>query len=432
MAGPNAVVVVRELDGKLRDLDWAPEVDVEVEQVAMSSPTRSCRREDATFRSFGRPAKMASGRDLRPSASRRDNAFGPSLLPRTVQLTGGRRRIRVRRSVERRPGRVTPTQEDFVKNLLAEHGLSPRDLRQGSVGENSVWLTEDHVVRLPSARFPDAYAHEAHAVAMLPASVPRAPIVSHGKYCRMEWILSERVHGKTLSEVWPALDWWERRTACNQLGSIVLDIHRTPLPEGFDNPWLALAFGSEELARGAYHAPPRVFRNLTSAARRIGGIDPGYVTKIERYIEARLSCFSSREPSYLVHADLRFGNLLWENHQIVAVLDFEGSRPAAPDLELDTLVRFFREPEKYVRKEGVRRLEAGQFRGLLDEIARAYPSMFSHPDLVKRLEAYEVMWYLTQLNHFPPDARRDGPWDRLCAIVDGGSSVGETLPCRRG
>ena len=37
-AGPNAIVVVRAPDGGLKDLDWAPEVDVEVEPVAMSSP----------------------------------------------------------------------------------------------------------------------------------------------------------------------------------------------------------------------------------------------------------------------------------------------------------------------------------------------------------------------------------------------------------
>jgi threonyl-tRNA synthetase len=37
MAGPNAIVVVRGPDGKLRDLDWAPAAETEVEPVAMSS-----------------------------------------------------------------------------------------------------------------------------------------------------------------------------------------------------------------------------------------------------------------------------------------------------------------------------------------------------------------------------------------------------------
>lgn len=36
--GPNAIVVVRAPDGSLRDLDWAPETDTEVEPVSMSSP----------------------------------------------------------------------------------------------------------------------------------------------------------------------------------------------------------------------------------------------------------------------------------------------------------------------------------------------------------------------------------------------------------
>lgn len=37
-AGPNAVVVVRAPDGTLKDLDWAPRTDLEVEPVSMSSP----------------------------------------------------------------------------------------------------------------------------------------------------------------------------------------------------------------------------------------------------------------------------------------------------------------------------------------------------------------------------------------------------------
>jgi threonyl-tRNA synthetase len=36
--GPNAIVVVRDAEGGLRDLDWAPEADTEVEPVPMGSP----------------------------------------------------------------------------------------------------------------------------------------------------------------------------------------------------------------------------------------------------------------------------------------------------------------------------------------------------------------------------------------------------------
>lgn len=38
LAGPNAIVVVRDPSGALRDLSWAPDEDVEVEPVALSSP----------------------------------------------------------------------------------------------------------------------------------------------------------------------------------------------------------------------------------------------------------------------------------------------------------------------------------------------------------------------------------------------------------
>jgi threonyl-tRNA synthetase len=38
LTGPKAIVVVREADGRLRDLDWAPEVDTEVAPVPIDSP----------------------------------------------------------------------------------------------------------------------------------------------------------------------------------------------------------------------------------------------------------------------------------------------------------------------------------------------------------------------------------------------------------
>lgn len=38
LAGPNAIVVVRDASGSLRDLSWVPEEDVEVEAVALSTP----------------------------------------------------------------------------------------------------------------------------------------------------------------------------------------------------------------------------------------------------------------------------------------------------------------------------------------------------------------------------------------------------------
>ncbi|MHA7962343.1 threonine--tRNA ligase [Streptomyces sp. L500] len=38
MTGPNAIVVVRDRNGKLKDLDWTPDTEVEVRAVALSSP----------------------------------------------------------------------------------------------------------------------------------------------------------------------------------------------------------------------------------------------------------------------------------------------------------------------------------------------------------------------------------------------------------
>ena len=65
--GPKAVVVVRDPGGRLRDLDWAPELDTEVAPVAhrLAGRARTC---------CGTPPRTCSPRPCRTSSRRRSSA----------------------------------------------------------------------------------------------------------------------------------------------------------------------------------------------------------------------------------------------------------------------------------------------------------------------------------------------------------------------
>jgi aminoglycoside phosphotransferase (APT) family kinase protein len=315
----------------------------------------------------------------------------------------------------------------LVESILAHERLPSVGLWCVRTGENEVWLTDEHAVRLSSGRFPGAYAHEARVVEVLSGSVPVAAVLANGEAEGTEWILSRRVRGSSLARAWPTLDEFARRRAGVELGSIIRAMHATPTPPDLDNPWLARAFAEESLVKDAYHAPPWIHQRLLSAASELVGVDSATLSEIGDYITSRLPCFHPQEKKVLTHCDLHFDNLLWAEDTVTAVLDFEGSRLAPPDQELDTIVRFVQTPTDYVAGPNGREISSSQLRGVFGDIATAYPELLAGPTLVPRLEVYEVMWFLTQLLHFPPTRYEHGPWERLCGILREGSCVADAV-----
>ncbi|WP_344681236.1 phosphotransferase family protein [Saccharopolyspora taberi] len=313
-----------------------------------------------------------------------------------------------------------------MENLLAEQGLPANDLVCVSSAGNQVWRTERHVIRISSGRFPGAFAHEARVVALIEGSVPVSPVLAHGVVAEREWIISERSHGQTVARAWSEMTRADQHSVGRQLGSVLKALHATAVPAGFENPWLSAAFHDPARLKDAYHPPPRLFPEFLRAAAALEGVDPDVLQQLEAYVASRLHCFTAAEENVLTHCDLHFDNLLWADGAITAVLDFEGSRLAPRDQELDTIVRFVRAPADYV---GLPRgaEDVVDFAPALDDIGTTYPELFAGEDLVPRLEVYEVMWFLTELLHFPPRRRPHGPWRRLREIVSSGSPIGAML-----
>lgn len=309
--------------------------------------------------------------------------------------------------------------EAFPRRLLEAHGIPAASLVAAGGWSNGVWLTHTHVVRLSSGRFPDAFAHEAAVARLLPRAVPHARVLAYGRVGRREWVLQERAAGRPLVEVWPRLSRSERHAAVVQLGAVLRALHAVPLLTELANPWLTAALAPGGQPRDAYHAPPECHEVLLTAASRVPGVDHGVLAAARAFIAERLPTFAADAP-VLVHSDVHFSNLLWADGRITALLDFEGSRPAAPDLELDTLLRLAREPHLYRYPDGRARIPRDAMRELPVWLANAYPGLFSHPDLRARLAVYETLWQLVQLLHFPPGSGVPDPWGHLRDVLTQG------------
>lgn len=316
--------------------------------------------------------------------------------------------------------RVLATRPDaFPRRVLEAYGLPAEPLVAAGGWSNRVWLTRAHAVRLSSGRFCDAFAHEVAVSRLLPRTVPHAPVLTYGRAGPQEWVIQTRVAGRPLVEVWPGLDRAARRAAVAQLGGILRALHAIRLPAGFGNPWLAAALAPGGQPRDAYHAPPEHHEVLLAAAARVPGVDHGVLAAARAFIAERLPLFAA-DAAVLVHSDAHFANLLWADGRITALLDFEGSRPAARDLELDTLLRLAREPGLYGDPDGRTTMGRDAVRAIPEWLASAYPELFAHPRLMARLAVYEALWQLVQLLHYPPGSGFPDPWGHLVALLTRG------------
>ena len=188
---------------------------------------------------------------------------------------------------------------------------------------------------------------------------------------------------------------------------------------GLRNPWLEDALAPGGPRRDAYHAPPDRYRDLLEAADALPGVDRGVLREVGAFVAERLDAFAP-EPEALVHADAHFGNILWDDGRISALLDFEAARPAPPDLELDAVLRFAREPELFDWPSLPVNLTRRDLAGFVDWLGDSYPAIFSHPQLDARLGVYEALWQLVQLLHFPPGSGGLDPWGHLLALLETG------------
>lgn len=277
-----------------------------------------------------------------------------------------------------------------ARALLNKHGLAAGSLASASGVANDVWLTPSAVIR-----------HEARILGLLPDDIPHPAVLAHGeRETGGEYLILERVPGRTLDAAWPDLDLETRRHVVRDLVGIVKRLHALSLVPAMQNPWLHDAL-TIPIPADAYHAPPASAPMLVSAATTARPDLADVIAKTGTFIADRMFAFddSPRAPDVLVHADLHFRNVLVgdEGESITGLIDFEGSRPAAADIELDMLLRFLRSSRQFGSNE------SSDYAGVLTGFHEGYPELFAHPHLEARLEVYEALWHLVQVHHWRPE-----------------------------
>lgn len=285
-----------------------------------------------------------------------------------------------------------------ARHALVHAGLDATvDLERASSVTNEVWITETHVVRVnrhPNQRL----RREAVLGPSLPAEIGYPMVVSYGGHMGADFLVVLRVPGAPLAHCWPDMTHTQRRRAVSQIATKLRRLHQTPGPA--DLP----PIDAPQLLRSDTRSPVMSLLTALDQTRALPHVDRHLMDDLEQLVGELSAAIEPFEADHLVHGDLTFENVLWDGADITAILDFEWSRPAPADVDLDVFLRMCSYPELHVADAHVDRTRAEEYAGVPWWLAEDYPELFEFPSQFKRLTLYSIAYDVRDLLMFPPAA----------------------------
>jgi aminoglycoside phosphotransferase (APT) family kinase protein len=312
-----------------------------------------------------------------------------------------------------------PASDPSLLGTLAATGLPATGRFHSKAGWVSrAWVGDEYVVRLSNGQFRDAFHHEATVVKLLAGSeVPHARHIAHGNGPDGPWYISERLPGRTLSEVWPTADSHTRQSMIESLGLAIRALHHIPVPADLLPPWLADAL--EGKPRAAFH-PPVVSMALqqVEAARRLPGHDSRLLAQVADWIRERLALFAADEP-VLVHGDLHGSNVMVDQGRVTGLIDFAEALAQPADVELDTLLRWCAKAREYPPTPDGQGLDETTLTEVAGWLHGAYRELFEQEHLRERLLFYDMQREFALYAHHPQPDIREAAKDRIAQVLSG-------------
>lgn len=223
---------------------------------------------------------------------------------------------------------------DRAPQLVAEEVLDGRGVDLDRAWRARGWtnaalLTDELVVRVAPEPGPADLLREARLAALLPSEVGYPAIIDAGVWRGHEWVLTQRVAGENLEEVWPSLDDEARSRAVAQMWERARNVHRVGIAAAASHARSRSPFFSESAAEATASLD-----RLVSA----GELNVAQAKALGRVLD-RFWTAVSGAPRVLNHGDLCRPNTLWHGGQVVALLDFEFAVVAPMAIDLNEIVK---------------------------------------------------------------------------------------------
>jgi scyllo-inosamine 4-kinase len=201
---------------------------------------------------------------------------------------------------------------------IAEEVLSGRGVDFASAvpakgWTNATWLADEFVIRVAPTAGPADLLGEAGLAACLPVQVGYPDIIDAGVLNGHEWVLTRRILGQNLSDVWSTLHWNQRANAIEEVWAKAEYVHRVDV--SIATPYVRPR--SPFFPESATEAMARLHRLVSAGlltARQAGGLGEA----LDRFWAAL-----HKTPKVLNHGDLGKVNVLWNDGNVISLVDFE-------------------------------------------------------------------------------------------------------------
>jgi aminoglycoside phosphotransferase (APT) family kinase protein len=285
-----------------------------------------------------------------------------------------------------------------AKHALEAAHLDPNvELTRASSVTNEVWLTSDYAIRVN--RRPDhRLRREAKIGPHLPSEVRYPEVIAYGTGTGFDWLVVRRRPGNVLSRCWPTMAPSQRRLAVRQLAYMLRALHQSTSPVGLEDA------GAPQLLQGGQGQNPTTPLLVgLERARALENVDTAIVDALLDIVRTTARFLEPFDVQTLIHGDLTFENVLWDGDQVTALIDFEWSRAAPADLDLDVMLRFCAFPDLHVAEDYVEQTKPEDYEDVAWWLREDYPQLFAFPHAIERLRLYAIAFDVRDLLAFPPE-----------------------------
>jgi aminoglycoside phosphotransferase (APT) family kinase protein len=175
-------------------------------------------------------------------------------------------------------------------------------------------------------------------------------------------------------------------------------LHQTRSLVGLDD------LGAPQLLQGGQGREPTapLLAGLEQA-RSLENVDTAIIDALVDIIRGTARHLEPFDVPTLIHGDLTFENVLWDGDQVTALIDFEWSRAAPPDLDLDVILRFCAFPDLHVAEDYVEQTKPEDYEDVAWWLREDYPQLFQFPHALERLRLYAIAYDVRDVLAFPPE-----------------------------
>jgi aminoglycoside phosphotransferase (APT) family kinase protein len=189
----------------------------------------------------------------------------------------------------------------------------------------------------------------------------------------------------------------QRRLAVRQLAFMLRALHQAECPVGLED------LGAPQLLKGGQgHEPTAPLLIGLERARSIDNVDVAIIDALVDVVRSTSRTLEPFDVTTLIHGDLTFETMLWDGQQVTALIDFEWSRAAPADLDLDVLLRFCSFPDLHVAEDYEDQTRAEDYEDVAWWLREDYPQLFNFPHALDRLRLYAIAFDVREVLAFPP------------------------------